>query len=197
MASRVGVHRNQPPVAQNSFPMFRCAPAFNYCRDKHETKIVEDDTVLGDHHDEKALFTSPDLCLDLRYYVDTHDESVPGPRISLSVTDMSDRGLLGPAITSEFELEEGQCVIFVMRQYTDQAKNYKSKAHAEAAKPSQKKADSMNVDMETLLAGVTQLRPDGDPIINRVSTGDEISVWILSSDASSIGIAQRPSQCEC
>jgi hypothetical protein len=88
---------------------------------------------------------------------------------------MSDRGLLGPAITSEFELEEGQCVIFVMRQYTDQAKNYKSKAHAEAAKPSQKKADSMNVDMETLLAGVTQLRPDGDPIINRVSTGDKSS----------------------
>ncbi|KAI5453257.1 hypothetical protein NCC49_006280 [Naganishia albida] len=144
-----------------------CAPAFNYCRDKHETKIVEDDTVLGDHHGEKALFTSPDLCLDLRYYVDTHDEAVPGPRISLSVTDMSDRGLLGPAVTSDFELEEGQCVIFIMRQYRDQAKNYKSQAHAEAAKPSQEKADRMNVDMETLLAGVTQLRPDGDPIVNR------------------------------
>ncbi|GHJ87775.1 hypothetical protein NliqN6_4177 [Naganishia liquefaciens] len=144
-----------------------CAPAFNYCRDKHETKIVSDDTVLGDHHNEKALFTSSDMCLDLRYYVDTHDEDVPGPSISLDITDMSDRGLLGPAITSEFELEEGQCVIFIMRQYVDQTKNYKSPAHAEAAKPSQEKADQMNVDMETLLAGVTQLRPDGDPIINR------------------------------
>ena len=115
------------------------------------------------------------MCLDLRYYVDTHDEDVPGPSISLDITDMSDRGLLGPAITSEFELEEGQCVIFIMRQYVDQTKNYKSPAHAEAAKPSQEKADQMNVDMETLLAGVTQLRPDGDPIINRVSSAADVS----------------------
>ncbi|KAJ9111737.1 hypothetical protein QFC19_001098 [Naganishia cerealis] len=135
--------------------------------DKHETKIVEDDTVLGDHHCEKALFSSPNLCLDLRYYIDTVDENVPGPSIQLNVTDMSDRGLLGHAVTSEFELEEGQCVIFVLRQYINQKKNYKSEAHAEAAKPSQEKADRLKVDMDTLLAGVTQLRPDGDPIINR------------------------------
>jgi hypothetical protein len=89
---------------------------------------------------------------------------------------MSQRGLLGPAITSEFELDEGQCVIFVLRQYVSQAKNYKSEAHAEAAKPTQEKADRLNVDMETLLAGVTQLRPDGDPIINRVSDGFNIAV---------------------
>ncbi|KAJ9125961.1 hypothetical protein QFC24_002746 [Naganishia onofrii] len=149
---------------------------FNYCRDKHETKIVDDDTVLGDHHDEKALFSSPDLCLDLRYYIDTVDEDVPGPSIKLDITDMSKRGLLGPAITSDFELDEGQCVIFVLRQYVSQAKNYKSEAHAEAAKPTQEKADKLNVDMETLLAGVTQLRPDGDPIINRVSYGFNIAV---------------------
>ncbi|KAJ9121770.1 hypothetical protein QFC22_002392 [Naganishia vaughanmartiniae] len=154
-----------------------CAPAFNYCRDKHETKIVADDTVLGDHHDEKALFSSPDLCIDLRYYIDTVDEDIPGPAIKLDITDMSERGLLGPAITSEFELDEGQCVIFVLRQYVNQAKNYKSEAHAEAAKPTQEKADRLNVDMDTLLAGVTQLRPDGDPIINRVSDAETVNFW--------------------
>ncbi|GFZ46845.1 Uncharacterized protein JCM24511_04065 [Saitozyma sp. JCM 24511] len=94
-----------------------CAPAFNYCRDKHETSLVDDDSITSEcAHTNKGLFTTPALSLDLRYLTWTNDGCINPPNLELKVEELKGRGLLGPAVTSDFELEEGQVVVFVFRE---------------------------------------------------------------------------------
>ncbi|ADV21539.1 glycosyl hydrolase [Cryptococcus gattii E566] len=94
-----------------------CAPAFNYCRDKHTAEIVPDDSSANvTSQDTKVVFKSPSLKLDLRMITWSSDQCVSDPEIKLQLADFSERGLLGPAATCDFELEEGQCVVFIMRE---------------------------------------------------------------------------------
>jgi len=145
-----------------------CAPAFNYCRDGHETSFEEDKTVASEarNHTDKVVFKSKDMCMDLRYFVETDDEEVPCPKIKLEKVDLK-RGLLGESVVSEFELEEGQTVTFIMREARDN--QYASNEHERVANPNEARAAELGIDLKTLVKGASFLRPDDDPIITKVS----------------------------
>lgn len=101
-----------------------CAPAFNYARSPHTTEILPDfsaDLTNGNTRDlsssqppeqEKALFSSPDanLSLDLRYVCAATAEGVTLPKVDLRILDLSGKGHLGPAVSCDMILEEGQAV---------------------------------------------------------------------------------------
>lgn len=143
-----------------------CAPAFNYCRDKHDTEIVEDDSVTSEcRHTKKALFTSPGLQLDLRFITWSDDDTVKEPELELKVQDLSERGLLGPAAVADFELEEGQVVCFVLRQIDDWG--YETDEHRKVANPTPERAKTLGVDLATLLSATSNLRPPSNPMMSR------------------------------
>ncbi|KAF5315037.1 hypothetical protein D9619_007479 [Psilocybe cf. subviscida] len=58
-----------------------CAPAFNYARDAHTTRVVRDESVPasanGGKPQMKVLFESPDLNLDLRYVAENTSGTTP------------------------------------------------------------------------------------------------------------------------
>jgi hypothetical protein len=159
--------RNQGKYAQGvGVRPHRVAPAFNYCRDTHTTELVKDSSVnYDDQHDLKAVFKSKDLSLDLRYKVDASDASVGLPSFEFKKADYSDRGLLGEAIQADFELEAGQAIYFVLRQY--KKFEYASQEHRDVANPSEARAKSLGLDLKTLLAGASKLRPAEDPVLTR------------------------------
>ncbi|KAK1924009.1 Six-hairpin glycosidase-like protein [Papiliotrema laurentii] len=143
-----------------------CAPAFNYCRDKHTAEIVEDDSVPnGCAHDRKALFESSSLSLDLRYLVWSDDTCVADPEVTLKIEELEGRGLLGPAAVSEFELEEGQVVVFVLRQVDDWG--YANAEHKRVANPNPERAKTLGVDMQVLVSATTNLRPAQNPMLTK------------------------------
>lgn len=143
----------------------RCAPAFNYCRDKHTLDIEKDSSInnYDDQHEHKAVFRSKDLSLDLRYKVAVSDECVGLPEFKFKTADFSNRGLLGPAIESEFSLEEGQAIYFILRE----AKHYEyaSDEHKSVANPDHERAKTLGVELKTLMAGASKLRPPEDPVV--------------------------------
>lgn len=141
-----------------------CAPAFNYCRDSHETEFVPDDSQEKGKV-PKAIFKSKDLSMDLRYFEDASDACQTTPHIKLNIEDLSSRGLLGPAVSSDFELEEGQNITFILREYEEPSEEVKR--GAQRANPTVERAKELGVDMEKLIRGVQYLRPDLDPIVNK------------------------------
>ncbi|KAJ8519553.1 hypothetical protein ONZ45_g3503 [Pleurotus djamor] len=111
LVRRVEVIRGTVPLA------VECAPAFNYARDSHDTKIVPD-TSASKHHDagrKKVAFTSKDLELDLRYVVESTLDNVPVPAVDFMLLDLSSKGHLGPGASCDLNLVEGQVVTFVLR----------------------------------------------------------------------------------
>ena len=121
----------------------QCAPAFNYARSRHMTKIVNDDSIPSDYRvtQKKALFESDELTLDLRYVIESTtvshhrihsnsrvtcfffffvscQESIQPPEISVRFLDLSAKGHLGLAIQASVSLVEGQCITFVLRHLT-------------------------------------------------------------------------------
>ncbi|WWC89044.1 uncharacterized protein L201_003962 [Kwoniella dendrophila CBS 6074] len=141
-----------------------CAPAFNYCRDKHTTELVDDDSVTSEtDHIYKGLFKSPSLTLDLRYLTNSTDQCVSDPKISLKVEELKNRDLLGPSITSDFELEEGQCVYFVLRECGDFS--YSNAEHERIANPNPQRAQSVGLPLETMLQAASKLRPKENPML--------------------------------
>lgn len=159
-----------------------CAPAFNYCRDKHTTEvrdrtypktsaeyqIIDDDSAPnGCANSQKAMFTSSSLSMDLRYLTWSDDTCVKDPEVSLKVQELEGRGLLGPACVSEFELEEGQVVCFVLREAGDFS--YSNAEHKRVANPNPERAKTLGVDMQVLVSATTNLRPPLNPIMTKVS----------------------------
>ncbi|WVQ99695.1 hypothetical protein IAU59_006836 [Kwoniella sp. CBS 9459] len=143
-----------------------CAPAFNYCRDKHTTELVDDDSVTSEcAHVNKGLFTSPSLSLDLRYLSASSDQCVSDPSLELKVEELKNRDLLGPAITSEFSLEEGQCVYFILREVGDY--QYASAEHQRVANPNPQRAETLGVPMSKLLEATSKLRPKENPMLSK------------------------------
>lgn len=91
-----------------------CAPAFNYARDKHGTKLVQDETSNSNSH-LKAVFKSAQMTLDLRYVAESVDDK-PVPNIQLKPLDLTSKGHLGYSVSSDFVLHDGEAVTFVLRQ---------------------------------------------------------------------------------
>ncbi|KAF8148253.1 glycoside hydrolase family 15 protein [Crassisporium funariophilum] len=97
--------------------LVQCAPAFNYARSSHITSIIDDDSIPFGSHQKKALFESDNLSLDLRYVSDCSKDSdgIQPPEVTLDLLDLSAKGHKGPAVQILLELQEGQCVTFVLR----------------------------------------------------------------------------------
>lgn len=91
-----------------------CAPAFDYARAKHTTSIIPDDTQAGPTQ-QKVLFESEKLKLDLRFVAESTMEDVPPPTVELKYLDLTSKGHLGPAAYCDLDLHEGQVVTFVLR----------------------------------------------------------------------------------
>jgi hypothetical protein len=106
-----------------------CAPAFNYARSKHAARLVPDHTSppsVGKQ--DKVIFTSaPDsatnydgLSLDLRFVAEMADENavdgsaLPLPKVDLTLLDLTERGLLGPAAAAELEMVRYQSVVVLV-----------------------------------------------------------------------------------
>ncbi|KAF8621287.1 hypothetical protein AX15_007886 [Amanita polypyramis BW_CC] len=102
--------------------VMQCAPAFNYARSPHTTKIVDDDSIIPGPGgaQKKVVFESDGLTLDLRYVLENTMDSVRPPQISIVPYDLSAKGHLGPAVESNMTLMEGQCITLVLRHLTPQ-----------------------------------------------------------------------------
>jgi hypothetical protein len=148
---------------------------------------VKDDSVTaGVDHENKGLFTSPSLSLDLRYLTNSDDHAVEKPKIELKTESFSDRGLLGDAITSEFTLEEGQSVTFVLREVGDW--QYANEEHQRVANPNAQRAEALGVSLATLLEATSRLRPDENPMMTQKLVDELVSTtsmywqkWIAKS----------------
>lgn len=149
-----------------------CAPAFNYARDTHNTTIEPDDSILTAESTEtehqKAVFKSKDLMLDLRFVADSTIENVPRPVAELVELDLSSRGHLGPSVSMDVVLEEGQVITFVLRT---PPKN----SNSPSIKPTLEKAQELGVPFEKLLRGASNLRDAEDPMLTRTILNDLLS----------------------
>lgn len=140
----------------------------------------------GVDHENKGLFTSPSLSLDLRYLSSSDDHAVDKPCIDLKIESFADRGLLGDAITSEFTLEEGQSVTFILREVGDW--QYSNAEHRRVANPDAQRAEAMGVSLPTLLEAASRLRPDENPMMTPKLINELISTtstywqkWVAKS----------------
>jgi hypothetical protein len=179
---RVEVIRGRVPLRME------CAPAFNYAQSPHKTSLVPDSSIPdpkaqpspNSHQHLKALFQSDGLILDLRYLRENTiaAPNMPLPNIELKSLDLSKQGHLGPAVSSDFELVEGQCVTFVLR-HDPRPDNEKSR------KPSEDIANEMGVPFET---GASKLRAFDDPFLTKelisgllTATNNYWNSWIRRS----------------
>lgn len=129
-------------VVRGNIPLrVECAPAFNYARDQHTTDIIIDDTIPS-HAQNKAVFKSPSLDLDLRYVADSTIDNVPAPEVNLGLLDLSSKGHLGPGAYCNLSLEEGQRVTFVFR--ISPKEGFRSQIRA-----TQAQADELGVPLES------------------------------------------------
>ncbi|KAI9566575.1 glycoside hydrolase family 15 protein [Boletus coccyginus] len=168
-------------IIRGTLPLrVECAPAFNYARDKHTTEIVADDTVQC-HVQNKAVFRSPNLDVDLRYVAESTVDNVPAPEVDLGLLDLSSKGHLGPAAYCNLSLEEGQRVTFVFRICPKEG-------FRAQFKPTQGHADELGVPFEKVIRGVAKMCPDDDPVLTKelldhlfVSTNNYWNSWIRRS----------------
>jgi hypothetical protein len=131
-------------------------------------QLVDDDTITSEcAHSNKGLFTTPALSLDLRYLTWTNDGCINPPNLELNVEELKGRGLLGPAVTSNFELEEGQVVVFVFREVGDFS--YANAEHRRVANPNPERAQTLGVPLDKLLEATSRLRPKDNPNMTKVS----------------------------
>ncbi|CAE6406086.1 unnamed protein product [Rhizoctonia solani] len=152
---RVEVIRGKVPIRME------CCPAFNYARDAHETQFVNDDSqqpgVSGSQ--EKVVFRSRDLTLDLRYVVDaTPDIDVPKPQLTLRPLDLRPKGHKGVGACVDLDLEEGQVVTFILRTPPEGTSN--------TNKPTKEQAEALGVPIEVLVQGATKMRARDDPFLS-------------------------------
>ena len=97
-----------------------CAPAFHYALAEHRTSLIPDDSMPanGEHASDKqnkALFESDDLTLDLRFVAEYVIDCVPPPKVELCTLDLRPQGHKGISISADLDLVEGQIVTFVLR----------------------------------------------------------------------------------
>ncbi|KIK68510.1 glycoside hydrolase family 15 protein [Collybiopsis luxurians FD-317 M1] len=158
-------------VVRGSMPLLmQCAPAFDYARASHQTSITED-TSCPSSQQQKAIFQSDALTLDLRYVADSLLENVHAPEVVLKLLDLSTKGHKGPAVSAEMTLHEGQVVTFVLRE------------------PPRPNKETVQV-IEPITAGknTVKTRPVNDPLLTKelvyglyFSTNKYWNDWIRNS----------------
>lgn len=104
-----------------------CFPAFNYGLDEHTTEFTKDeydqakpvslypeDEVPHYASSDKVVFKSKNMNMDLRWVVKCGEFDCP--YFNFKITNRSKSGMKGPGVVTEFELNETQEVIFILRQ---------------------------------------------------------------------------------
>jgi hypothetical protein len=131
-------------VVRGTFPLrMECAPAFDYARAKHATEIISDDSHPGEGQN-KVLFKSDHLSLDLRFLGEHTMECVDDPTVDLKILDLTSKGHLGLSAYCDLDLTEGQVVTFILRTPPE--------AEPEAKlTPTTEKAQSLGVSLESKL----------------------------------------------
>ncbi|KAH7335366.1 glycoside hydrolase family 15 protein [Rhizoctonia solani] len=151
---RVEVIRGRVPIRME------CCPAFNYARDAHETQFVNDDSQQPgtSGSQEKVVFRSRDLTLDLRYVADTMpDLDVAKPQVTLRPLDLRPKGHKGVGTCVDLDLEEGQVVTFILRTPPESTSS--------TSKPTKEQAEALGVPIEVLVQGATKMRARDDPFL--------------------------------
>ncbi|RHZ70449.1 hypothetical protein Glove_271g9 [Diversispora epigaea] len=98
-------------------------PAFNYARDSHTTKIVDntiDSTLLPSKlntnnnglGNKKIIFSSDTMDIDFRFVIKASEKGSPNIEFKLVESEV----FKGPGIVANFTLKEKQEVIFILRQ---------------------------------------------------------------------------------
>ncbi|EPQ54918.1 glycoside hydrolase family 15 protein [Gloeophyllum trabeum ATCC 11539] len=167
-------------VIRGALPLqLTCAPAFNYARDTHTTAIIPDTSVPYPAQ-QKALFHSADLDLDLRFVGESLVEGVPEPSVQLELLDLSGKGHKGPAVQSTLTLTEGQAVTFVLR--------VPPKEGAKVPAPSVQRAEELGVSLPSLIESASRLRAPDDPLLTKTlvqrllnETNTYWNTWIRGS----------------
>jgi hypothetical protein len=150
-----------------------CAPAFNYARSPHTTELTPDfsaDPINAKAHpsQEKALFSSPEakLSLDLRCVSETTAEYVARPEVNLQILDLKSKGHLGPGVSCDLILEEGQAVwyfiplgiiqniIFLLSARFVLRVPPSDERALEKLQPTKERADSLGVPLEGIILSV-------------------------------------------
>ncbi|ETW87512.1 glycoside hydrolase family 15 protein [Heterobasidion irregulare TC 32-1] len=157
---RVEVIRGKLPLR------VECAPAFDYARVPHHTSIVDDHSIPCGGNDgapkqQKALFESDSLSLDLRFVAESTVENVPVPDVELQLLDLAKRGHKGPAISVDLALEEGQAVTFILRTAPE------ANGNEAKLRPSEARAQALGVPLEKLIIGASSLREKDDPLLTK------------------------------
>ncbi|KIP11307.1 glycoside hydrolase family 15 protein [Phlebiopsis gigantea 11061_1 CR5-6] len=149
-----------------------CAPAFNYARSPHTTEITidnsiphtEDPTSPGGRPiaHNKALFSAPEagMNLDLRYVSESSLDNVREADIKFDLLDLTGKGHLGPSVSCNFTLVEGQAVTFILRQPPNHP-------YPAAVRPSKEKAEELGVPLEKLILTASDLRAADDPVLTK------------------------------
>ena len=92
-----------------------CTPYFPHFKlDDVVFQIIDDDSIPN-MSQKKALFKSSAMHLDLRYVVESTVEDIPIPKVDLTTYDLQQVGHLGPSVTANLTLHEGQVVTFILR----------------------------------------------------------------------------------
>lgn len=144
-----------------------CCPAFDYARASHHTAIVTDDSIpdaasptspptspgfttpqVQQPGQQKALFHSKDLTLDLRYVTegcpaDGDIASVHAPSVELQKLDLSAKGHLGEGVCVDLDLSAGQAVTFVLRSPPDTAP-------PKTSRPTREQANQLGIPIQGL-----------------------------------------------
>jgi len=123
-------------------------------------QIVQDDSI-ADGAQEKVVFESDSLSLDLRYVADSSMEDVEVPTVEFETLVLDEKGHLGPAVVANLELQESQSVTFILRTPPKKA----------AIKPvvaTTKDAEALGIPLQVLIEGASKLRPRDDPILTMV-----------------------------
>jgi hypothetical protein len=151
------------------------APAFNYARDKHDTHILPDRSVIGNpplHN--KALFVSENLSLDFRYIAESVSDCVPAPEVNIQLLDLTSKGHLGLSASVDLNLVESQVVTFVLRYVSSsQVKRDIDSRNPDPERdevlqkvmPSPKIAEELGIDYKTLVSGASKFRAPDDPLL--------------------------------
>jgi GH15 family glucan-1,4-alpha-glucosidase len=143
---RVEIIRGRVPIR------VECAPAFNYAQHEHSMDIVPDDSVEG--HQDKVVFRSSNLSLDLRYIVD-ECEGAGKAKVIWQELDLTAKGHKGKSVCCDLELVEGQAVTFVLREMPGPS----------LPKPSEAQAEVLGIPLDVLMQGASKMRPRDDPVL--------------------------------
>ncbi|KAG8902035.1 hypothetical protein FRB99_004859 [Tulasnella sp. 403] len=166
LVRRVEVIRGQVPVRME------CAPAFNYARDEHTMEIVSDESISPlEQPQDKVVFKSKCLNLDLRYVVETNldrqppdhaGKAAPACSVFFKELDLRPQGHKGLSTYCDFTMGEGNIVTFILRDVPSSESNQSDILKAGALA---EKARSRGDDRDAVLRGAAALRPVDDPLL--------------------------------